>query len=191
MKKLYLDIIERLDDNEALETLPKKLFTGQVANPDTEMPALPCILIDFPYTYYKDASARIQKGDAMVKLLLCFDASEINGTGESEVTYEEMFDLKDKVYTSLQGLKLDPPSVAPVTSGYTPLVRGGERTETKYEGLYVFEIDFYTTIIDTGIYMKKIHVNARTYSSDTYPLPGGIREIEASVNVNSVAPEEE
>jgi len=121
--------------------------------------SLPTALIDFPYVYYKDSTAKVQLGYAMVKVMLCVDVSSLSGAGVTNV-----FELKDKIYAKVQGTRKQTVPPYPVNDKpkYTPMTRGTERTETKYagDGIYVFEMDFYTTIQDDGVYRLKNFVNA-------------------------------
>ena len=179
MQQLYLDIIEALNGSEDLASVNKDLFKGQIAGLTGD--ALPAILVDFPYCYYKDTNAKIQHGYALIRIILCVDPSTLTG---EHVT--DAFGLKETIYTTLQGLKRVLPTTAPITSGYFPLTRGTDRTDTQYSGVYVFEIDFYTTIVDTGVYTRKNLVDATTYSSETYPLDSPPRVIDADITVDVV-----
>jgi hypothetical protein len=172
MEELYLDIIAKLNDNPALAGLHKTIFRGQTTNPSL-ITSYPCILVDFPFTGYKDVSGRIQHATIVARLYICFETTALTG---SNVT--DAFVLKNKVYATLQGLKRDHPTVAPITSAYYPLTRGQERVENRYAGLYVYEMDFYTTLVDTGVYTKRNFVEAHTYDNPpTYPVPPGGRNI--------------
>ena len=186
MKQLYLDIIEKLNEATELLSVEKGLFTGQVTDPESI--DFPSILIDFPYCYFKDTNAKIQHGYILVKLMLCFDPATLTG-----INVTDALELKEIVYSSIQGLKRELPTSAPITSGYYPLTRGTERVETKYPGVYVFEMDFYTTIVDTGVYTKRNFVNASTYDSVAYPLPDpifpattGVRIMDTDIDVEIV-----
>jgi len=174
--QLYTDIINKLNGAGGdLASITKDLYKGQIDALVTSA-SLPVILIDFPYCYYKDTNSKIQHGYALIRIMLCVDSTTLTGDNITNT-----FTLKDLIYSTLQGLKCELPTTAPITPGYFPLTRGTERVETKYAGAYVFETDFYTTIVDTGVYTKKDFVNASTFSSDAYPLPTPPRLIDAEI----------
>lgn len=139
MKNLYQDIVNKLNTISTIGYVGP--YTGQESDAASipDFPGSPCALIDFPYTYYKEASSRVQHGHAMVKVILGFDPSTLD--------MEALFDLKSEVYYNLQGLHNS-------SKNYAPITRGGERSETKYAGIYLYEMDFYTTVQDTGVYRK-------------------------------------
>jgi hypothetical protein len=144
LKDLYTDIKTAVDSITGIDTANIDLYKNQIAG----LTAFPSVLIDFPYIYYKDASAKVQMGNAMVRVLLCLDATSVTLPAD-------IFETKDKIYEKLQGLK---------NLKCSPLSRGSERVETKYittgTDIYVFEMDFYTVVQDDGVYRYKTFVDA-------------------------------
>jgi hypothetical protein len=155
VKDIYNDIKAELGSITEIGT-KVDLYKNQIAS----LTAFPTVLIDFPYIYYKEASARVQLGNTMVRIILCMDATALTGANVTDI-----FELKDKVYAQLQGVRKKLTSPDPNNNPkYGPLTRGTERSETKYidgtTSIYVLEMDFYTTIQDDGVYRLKNFVNA-------------------------------
>lgn len=123
------------------------LFKNQTATP-TSVSGYPAAYIDFPYSCYKDSSAKIQLGNIMIKIMLCFDSALSNSVS--------ILELKNAVYTVLQGEYLEAvqPSAGPAKF-YAILSRSMEHTNLKFQGIYIYEIDFYTSIKDMATYRLK------------------------------------
>jgi hypothetical protein len=156
MKSLYtaiktkLELILDEDENQVLKQVG--VFNNQferAEQQEQEPIFFPCAFVSFPEEIvWTNYGAGMQNADVLVRIYIGLE------TLENETM--DIFDLKDKVFMALQGLKED---------GFSQLVRVGEKTNEDWNGYYVFYQDYRTKVNDLLSYVGTQLVQAEEASS--------------------------
>jgi hypothetical protein len=150
MYRSLVQNIYSIIDSELPEIKHRALYNDQFNKLDEggidEFPK-PCIFVSFPDPVeFMDQGAGVQRtGELRVRLYIGYNVFNTKGEDLG------VFDLKQKIFTIFNGVKID---------GYERFIRRSEQTDEDRTNYYVFIQDYSINVIDSDAYIlnKRIEV---------------------------------
>ena len=141
MKKVFLDITEKLDNIQTLQWIDED--KGQL-NFERPPVLFPCALVDIQLPKTDNLNARMQRCDMLITVRVAFDFSGNTSKGTPEAARAkslEYYDIVEEVYKALQGY---------ATPNFNPLERKSFYQEKRPDGYKVVAIPFTSEFRDTS-----------------------------------------